>query len=306
MVDFAIKASIPQEIKTYASEDGGATNVDTTIYSLRYIMEAYTKDEGTLAYRGYLTIPDHFTTSVANFNVHLLAKTYDFVFWADFVLKSAPNKDLYYQTCKNLNTDQDDEFFKTDSTLVGDGLKDIKMVSFVNTTADYGLSNDARDAYFAVLHNIDLSTSYQMPNGETVNLQRPFGKYRLVATDAPKDNGFEQGDSVTIIYTNTEVPYRFNAVNDTIYPDLMELKTYTAPSSVETLMTVDGTDYQNVYVLAFDYIFVPAGTGSSVSFKATAHNIDWDISSVPVQRNKLTTVIGNFFSGSDNATVVSP
>ena len=321
MVDFSIKASIPQEIKTYASETGGASNVDKTMFSLRYIMEVY--DGETLAYRGYQIVSDNFTGTDVTFNVRLLAKEYKFVFWADFVDKNNPNKDLYYQTCAALGTDQSTEAFKTDLAAgVGEGLKDIQMVPFADVP--YKISTDARDAYFKIVPNVDLRTSDYMSLG-TVKLQRPFGKYRLLATDAPKNYGFKQGDplgNVTVDYakamgSSARIPYKFNAVIDEVdINNLVDVTNYTAPSSFEASTEVGGATKENVYVLAFDYIFVPADISGvaqtfPVAFAATVYAADnttqvgyRDISSIPVQRNKLTTVIGNFFSNSSLLDIV--
>ena len=103
-VDFTITAGIPAGITTYAdpvpafSHLGGINNV-TGDYVLRFILEVYDGDAVAYEEIKYL---DDFSNPNVTFNPRLLAKEYDFVFWADFVEKpsaegSTPT-DLYYST----------------------------------------------------------------------------------------------------------------------------------------------------------------------------------------------------------------
>ena len=111
-VDFSITAGIPSGITTYSPTDedafshlGGINNVTGDDYVLRFILEVY--DGNAVAYEETQYLDD-FSKPQVTFNPRLLAKEYDFVFWADFVKKgdSEENRgDLYYnlKSASNLN-----------------------------------------------------------------------------------------------------------------------------------------------------------------------------------------------------------
>ena len=288
MVDFTIKTSVPKGIKTYASDNGGATNVDAGTYSLRYIMEVYDMSD-QFVYRTQ-RIGDDFTTPVT-FNVRLLAKQYKFVFWADFVEASSPTADLYYNT----------------GDAVNGGLTDIT----INTAKPYDITNDTRDAFFGVVSPVDLTQISQM--GDVI-LNRPFGKYRLIATDKPDGPTINLNTaSAEINYgTNMEFPSEFNALTGEVGAATIPVgDIYTGKITQEDNPVVGGQAYPGpVYVLAFDYIFAPQDVASSfpVEFSATVKDGgvalgSKAISPIPIVRNKLTTVIGNFFTNTANWTV---
>ena len=315
MVDYTIKVSIPQGIKTYASENGGATNV--TDKDLRYIMEVWTTDSpAKLAYRAHQIVSGNFTTQDVSFPVRLIAKDYNFVFWADFVTKGS-TADLYYKTSDNTGLEQDavEDVTNTDlaaaAAAIGKGLTDIKMLKLD------AISDDAKDAYFANL-DVNLSNSDQMP--PTVKLQRPFGKYRLIATDAPQGYlaatqlGNVKVDYATAMGANANFYTEFDASTGKVIGNPSPVTNYTAPSTVDLSTRVGTQDYTNVSVLAFDYIFAPLDVNQTfpVAFDATVYDKaspfgqvgDRVISSIPIVRNKLTTVIGNFFTNSALLNVI--
>ena len=106
-VEFTVTAGIPGGISTYAdgvdafSHNGGAVNVDPDKYDLRYILEVYTKDQTPVrVYRKTVIVPDKFTTTDVTITARLVAKTYDFVFWADFVPEGSgeDTEGLHYDT----------------------------------------------------------------------------------------------------------------------------------------------------------------------------------------------------------------
>ena len=109
-VDFSITAGIPSGITTYSPTDGealshlgGANNVNSDEYDLRYILEVY--DGDNLAYRDVQYVDADFTNSTASFSARLLAKSYTFVLWADFVETKTDETqytDLYYNTASFL------------------------------------------------------------------------------------------------------------------------------------------------------------------------------------------------------------
>ncbi|KAA6343830.1 hypothetical protein EZS27_008495 [termite gut metagenome] len=211
MVDFTISTSIPQGIKTYATSDpnsgnGGATNVKD--HALRYILEVWTKEDSPrLAYRDYQIVKGDFANEGVTFSARLLALEYYFVFWADFVATSttdanAASADLYYKTNNGETVDE----IKANSRSYS-GLTAIEIIP-----ENYGVSNDARDAFYA-MKVFNLRTHKNAI--ESVTLTRPFGKYRLVATDAPEDYLTEKPVKALITYTGASVtlPGGFDALH---------------------------------------------------------------------------------------------
>ncbi|MDR2449315.1 MAG: Ig-like domain-containing protein [Prevotellaceae bacterium] len=276
IVEAHFQPVIPASATSLSSGSGGINNVDDANYDLRYLLEVWSADGNTCIDRKTV-IATAYTASV-NFTVQLPTDAYKFVFWADFVTKGS-TADLTY---------------KTDNA---GGLKDIEW-----TAAAYALSNDLRDAYYAV-KDVDLTSGNV--NG-TVTLKRPFGKLRVLATD-PHAKGVVPAKA-KVTYTHDATPsFRssFNALAGE--PNVATIDASGDLESVpelEASLTVGGTPYTNVYVLAFDYFLVPADL-TAVSFDIElfdAGNASLgaakSISSVPVGVNKLTTVIGAFLPAS--------
>ena len=288
-VDFTITAGIPGGITTYAdpvpafSHLGGANNVDATNYDLRYILEVY--DGETLAYRYVQSVDENFTAATVNFNARLLAKSYTFVLWADFVNEGLV-ENLYY------NADNLKEIFYTET-----------VRNDVNT-----LSTDIADAYSAN-KVIDLSTSSK---SESITLTRPFGKIRLLATDKDIANKVSETPvSVKLDFGSAKFPSSFNALKGDV-TDEIEIGTITTSAVPENATSADGSmEYDGAYLLGYVYTF--ASTPQSAypidvtvySDAAAANQIGHrELTNIPVSANKLTTVVGNFYSNEGNIEVV--
>ncbi|MDR3236261.1 MAG: right-handed parallel beta-helix repeat-containing protein [Prevotellaceae bacterium] len=317
LVDFTVSTAIPQSIKTYASHNGGATNVDEGTYDLRYILEVWTKETTPrLAYRGYKIVPDNFRDSKVTFSARLLAMQYDFVFWADFVDEgtteaAAATADKYYKT----NGGESADDIKSDPALYP-GLTAIEI------KGAYGISNDARDAFYQKVENVDLTATTQIGN---VTLTRPFGKYRLIATDTP-DGYLSVTDNIKsakITYTAAagssspiSLPSKFNALTGEADGTI---RTNVATAFLNAAITIEDatvkdTTYEQALILGFDYIFA---TDPNVAQQTVAFNVDLysdatgssrigatrEISNIPIVENKLTTIIGNFFTKNFTYTV---
>jgi parallel beta-helix repeat protein len=297
LVDFTIKTSIPQGIKTYASENGGATNVIENQYDLRYILEVWTKEATPrLAFRDYKTVSADFTSTSVTFSARLLALDYDFVFWADFV-NEGTNVDLYYKT----NNGSTDPQIKADPT-IDPGLRAIEMLS----SPAYNVSNDARDAFYAV-KNIDLTTT---DASEDITLYRPFGKYRLVATDAA-DGYLADAVMKTKISYKHKLPYKFNALTGEVDAATINIPDNLLTSvGIKETITAGGNTYNDALILGFDYIF--ASAAQTVSFEVTSFKDAAaseqiglrEIPNIPIRENKLTTIIGNFYTNTGTVNVI--
>ena len=288
-VDFSITAGIPSGITTYSPTDGnafshlgGANNVDATQYDLRYILEVY--DGDNLAYRDVQYVEDDFATSTASFSARLLAKSYTFVLWADFV-ENGSTSDLYYNA------------------------ESLKEISYKTTnTAD--LTKDEIDAYTAK-KVIDLSKSSK---SESIKLQRPFGKIRLLATDTPVNPVDMANTTATITFKDgTTVPNTFNAFTGeasvSVSDPTLSISDYTFTAKTETNPVVTGhTDLTSAYLLGQTYFFEsPVSTAykMTVTVNNATEQIGYrELTNIPVSANKLTTVIGNFYTNEGNLEVI--
>ena len=282
-VDFSITAGIPSGITTYTpagsgSHNGGAMLLAPEEYTLRYTLEVYDKED-KLAYEDTKDAVDF---GGVTFDVRLLAKVYDFVFWADFVKK-----------------DDGTAFYNVDN------LKNITYASTVVSAQE--LADDAADAYYKK-EEVDLTQSSKSLD---VTLKRPFGKIRLIATDVLDGNNkqTEKPKTVTIDFGNASIPTAFNAFEGKVIEGSTEdAGVVNFPANKETTM-VNNQEKKDVYLLGINYIFESSAIPSySMDVKVTSDqgNIigQRSLSSIPVQENKLTTVIGNFYTNEGSIDVV--
>ena len=289
-VDFTITAGIPGGISTYApasigSHNGGAVLLDAEKYDLRYIMQVYDMD-GKLAYSDTKYVSGDFTSQSVVFEARLIAKQYNFVFWADFVEEST-TVDYYYKTV-------DDK-----------GNIDLRNITYAKDPVFW---DDAMDAYTRV-ETIDLSAQNQ--NISEIKLQRPFGKLRLIATDQLSGNlqDDELPASTELTYASgTTVPDIFNALTGKAGGNTREISTVSS-TSVQEDAVVNETTYTGAYFLIANYIFAAdANTGYAmdVTVKDQAGNTTGvrSLSQIPIVKNKLTTVIGNFYSNTSTLEVI--
>lgn len=284
-VDFSISAGIPTGITTYAedafSHQGGATNVDPTQYDLRYILEVYTLDETPVrVYRKTAIVTDDFSSDVT-FSSRLVAKKYKFVFWADFV-EEGSTEGLHYET------------------------DPLTQISYKESVSLEHLATDMVDAYYHV-EDVDLS---QSQNIEGILLHRPFGKIRLIATDMLTD-GASQSEypaSVKIDFKQVGVPAAFDALNEKPLDSTLQIGDITS-SAISEDAIVNGNTYSGSFLLGYHYFFATdASTAYEIDVTAYDQNgneiCTRSLSPIPVQKNKLTTVIGNFYTNEGTLKVV--
>jgi hypothetical protein len=276
VVAIQLSPGLPAGITPLSSGDGGAGILDEATYDLRYILEVWSADGNTIEHRDVKVAADYNTG--VNFQVELLAKTYKFVFWADFVTKGTTD-DLTYITGN------------------ATGLQDVEW-----DVSTYYLGENLRDAYYAV-EDINLSTS-----GVTsypVTLRRPFGKLRILATDvqAAITGGGNPPDKVVLTYTHDagspEFRKSFNALTGLPNATAIDATgSFECAPEYEASVEVGGVTYNDVWFLAFDYFLVPEGL-TAVSFDIELFDSGNNslgaksVSNVPIGKNKLTTVIGN-------------
>ena len=281
-VDFSISAGIPSGLTTYAQPElqshlGGANNLDKEVYDLRYILEVWT-DEATpqLAYKEIIT-EDNF--GGVTFKARLLAKKYNFVFWADFVNEGGEDNLVY-------NADE------------------LTAITYADLT-DRRAGQDLADAYYAVVP-VDLTTAGQTM--KQVTLKRPFGKIRLIATDQLSGNlQTERPSSTEVVYGNYNVPTTFNALTKEASGSAAAGSYIFTPQTEEYVL--NGTAQNKTgYVLGYDYIFSSDEVPSyafNVTVKSESGQIGYrELSNIPVAENKLTTVIGNFYTNEGALDVI--
>ena len=287
-VDFSITAGIPSGITTYAegaeafSHQGGASNLSTDDYILRYTLQVYDEND-KLSYEGVQYATDF---GGVTFEARLLAKVYDFVFWADFVSASDQESDLYYNT------------------------EDLRKISYISSVTDANIPSDALDAYYKKVV-VNLTQAGQ--NISNVVLNRPFGKIRFVATDdlSEQQKGAVDNGKVSVVYKEgTVLPNVFDAQTGkaTISEeDQTRMPDFTATPVAEKA-SVNGNVHENAYLLGYDYIFCSESQPSyamdvTVSIDGVSP-VTRSLSSIPVQENKLTTVIGNFYTNEGSIDVI--
>lgn len=294
-VDFSISAGIPGGTTTYSPEDGtafshngGASNVKPDAYDLRYILEIY--DGEALAYRDEKVVKENFTAEGVTFNARLLAKKYNVVLWADFVKEvdaDVQASDLYYATS---------------------ALKNIQYTSEVSITPGI-LATDAADAYYT---SFEMNLTESSQSMKDVKLKRPFGKMRFIAADKLSDgvNQSERPASVIMDFGGAEVPSSFNALTGEASGSLAIGQ--LAFTAVQENAWVKEETKSGAYLLGYTYFFASNSSSSAYpvditvfSDESTTNQIGKrSVSSVPVQENKLTTVIGNFYTNDGSIDVI--
>ena len=280
----------------YLCDEADLLRVDWTDVDLRYSLEVYDAEGLTAA-----PVKDRMVQIVdkyepVTFDLRLVPnRDYQFVVFADFVPQGASSE---------ANT-------KVQSEL---GLHHNINGTLQNITIKEDAINDeCTDAYFAT-EPIRISNSA----AQSIVLKRPYGKVRVIATDLDELNLNVEPKSVKVTY---EAAHRatFNAVTGAIdaeyetkeysytYADLykdvekggLAAHYYTADYDSKTDTNVNGVERHTHMTLFTDYIlanvdqesihftmevFDKAGT----PIKKTHFNTD-----IPVQRNYLTTIVGN-------------
>ena len=262
-------------------------DADWANYDLRYILEVYDADDdgtGEPIYRERLTqYLDKYAPT--QFDLRLVPnREYKFVVFADFV-EQGTQDDLYYDTT------------------------DLRNIVAKTGAEGWNAMNEARDAYF-VSKNLTVATSLT----ETLTLTRPFAKLRVIATDLDYIAGYSAPGYVTLKY-HTEALYKsFNAVNGELN------NTQLADNELVYGFEVKkDTPYSEGYdaeaknqTLFADYLFACEGQQIPVNFTMSVYESEGgrlikttDFNTqIPVQRNHLTTIIGDVLTTVANITVV--
>ena len=320
-VDFRLEVSAPElgatraDADTFAGHDSAFGAIDYlsdeewSKVDLRYTFEVYDEADD---YTGAAPIKDRQVIIVdkyqpVTFETRLIPQYgYHFVVFADFVPQGTAAQAVDYANQENLGLRH----------VIGANLGDITI------KAD-AINDEYADAYFATL---DYTPTHNTHNtSEPIVLKRPYGKVRVVATDLAELNLNVEPRAVRVAYDAYHAN-AFNAVNGNIsgqyvqeyydfeYANLFKNvedgglaeHVYTEGYDARKADSKTGVKRHTHMTLFTDYILAEneqnsinflmtvyntrdiENAGAADIIKATAFNTE-----IPVQRNRLTTIIGN-------------
>ncbi len=267
------------------SAKGGLTNVDWTQHDLRYQLAVYSADGTQLLVAPQSKVYD--TYSPATFEFRLTPNcTYKFVAWADFV-EQGTTEDLHYNTADFAN---------------------ISIIT--DADQDKTFNDESRDAFF-ITKDIQIGQTFN----ESLTLKRPFAKVRVVTTDWDENNGgIAKPDNFKITYHDCKRFSGLNAVSGEAIgeTDADASIVYTAQIATDGN---SGKFYEGGYdasaasrTLVVDYLLATSEQ-RAIHFKldmlaGTSPVISRDFTTnIPIQRNYLTTLIGNLLSVGGSVTI---
>ena len=329
-VNFSLEVSAPELGATRADKDSQAghdsaygaidylSEEEWRGVDLRYILEVY---DAASDYTNATPIKDRQVQIVdeyapVKFEVRLApGRDYHFVVFADFVPQGATD----------LATVEAQEKLGLRHN-IGATLGDITFKKDANTDKYVDAINDEyADAYFATL---DYKPSHNTHNtAEPIVLRRPYAKVRVIATDLHELNLNVDPKAVKVSYTAPHL-VGFNAVNgnistesttteysyvyaDGITKNSLANHLYTEGYDSKMVENSEGDKRHSHMTLFTDYILAtdkqePIQFTMSVYDDATMNNPIKTTAfntQIPVQRNYLTTIIGNVLTTSTDINV---
>ena len=274
--EVVLSVALPADVTRAINQDsakGAIGNIDLAQYDIRYILEVFDASN-TLAKR-VENYEDSATSTT--FELRLIpGRHYSFVVWADFVAQGSEDA-LHYNA---------------------ESLREIEIIGGVQNAMD-----ESRDAYTGIFRTSDnggqpFSSSSQI----SFELKRPFAKLRVVTNDI--DEIYKGLKDATIEYTaQTYQQYDALAKQSSEPTFVTKYVDYTSEA-----YKYDGEPTEEgVQTLFADYIL---GTeNGTIQFDMTIADdvqtlptINFN-TSIPVQRNYLTTIYGPILTDSNNVTV---
>ena len=283
---------------------------DWTDADLRYTLEVYDVDESGVYGDSFEPIKDRQV---------MIVDSYEPVV---FALRLAPGRDYHFVVFADFVEEGSAEMDDKEKLLLGDGLhhrigETLKDISVIEDA----INDETTDAYFAT-KDLNISNS----SIQDIVLKRPYGKVRVIATDLADVNINIDPKSVKVTYT-AEHPNKFNALTGAIDTESTVL-TYEAEyvddvrtnmdnhlynHGYEQLISIseNGNPYHSHMTLFTDYILADEEQQHPIHFtmevfdesnriiKETQFTTD-----IPVQRNRLTTIIGNVLTTATTVDIV--
>ena len=253
---------------------GGVTNVNTEEYDLRYQLAVYRVENGDYveAVSPQMKIVDKYEP--VTYSLRLTPnRNYQVVVWADFV-REGETEDLHYNT------------------------SDFRNIHVPELPDKYILNDESKDAYFTT---VPVSVEEDAVTEDLV-LKRPFAKVRVITTDWGYEN-LEMPDNFKVTYYGCK---RFVNLDPVLgvssYDDLDD----TGLSGFTATIDKAEKDYAQGYdasegnrTVIVDYLMTDLEEQTPIHMTIEAldgetliasHDLSTDI---PIQRNWLTTIIGN-------------
>ena len=253
---------------------GGVTNVNTEEYDLRYQLAVYRVENGDYveAVSPQMKIVDKYEP--VTYSLRLTPnRNYQVVVWADFV-REGETEDLHYNT------------------------SDFRNIRVPELPDKYILNDESKDAYFTT---VPVSVEEDAVTEDLV-LKRPFAKVRVITTDWGYEN-LEMPDNFKVTYYGCK---RFVNLDPVLgvssHDDLVD----TGLSGFTATIDKAEKDYAQGYdasegnrTVIVDYLMTDVEEQTPIHIKLealngetliAAHDLSTDI---PIQRNWLTTIIGN-------------
>ena len=281
----------------YLCDEADLLRVDWTDVDLRYSLEVYDVADD---YTNATPVKDRLVQIVdayepVTFDLRLVPnRNYHFVVFADFVPQGASSK---------ANTEVQSELGLRHN--IGDNLGQISIKSDA-------INDEIADAYFAT-KDIKISNSA----AQSIVLRRPYGKVRVIATDLDELNLNVIPGKVKVVYDAFH-PLTFNAVTGevdgeyntytyeceyaTIYKEKGGLQNhfYNIGYDEMTTTNANGVERHKYMTLFTDYILAENQGQTPYHFTMTVWDQNEDVikethfnTDIPVERNMLTTVVGN-------------
>lgn len=253
---------------------GGVTNVNTEEYDLRYQLAVYRVENGDYveAVSPQMKIVDKYEP--VTYSLRLTPnRNYQVVVWADFV-REGETEDLHYNT------------------------SDFRNIHVPELPDKYILNDESKDAYFTT---VPVSVEEDAVTEDLV-LKRPFAKVRVITTDWGYEN-LEMPDNFKVTYYGCKRFVNLDPVlGVSLYDDLDD----TGLSGFTATIDKAEKDYAQGYdasegnrTVIVDYLMTDVEEQTPIHIKLealngetliAAHDLSTDI---PIQRNWLTTIIGN-------------
>lgn len=253
---------------------GGVTNVNTEEYDLRYQLAVYRVENGDYveAVSPQMKIVDKYEP--VTYSLRLTPnRNYQVVVWADFV-REGETEDLHYNT------------------------SDFRNIHVPELPDKYVLNDESKDAYFTT---VPVSVEEDAVTEDLV-LKRPFAKVRVITTDWGYEN-LEMPDNFKVTYYGCK---RFVNLDPVLGVSSYDKLGDAGLSGFTATIDKAEKDYAQGYdasegnrTVIVDYLMTDLEEQTPIHIKLEAldgetliatHDLSTDI---PIQRNWLTTIIGN-------------
>lgn len=248
-------------------------------FDVRYVMEIFDVTPGyenlnePVKERMFDILDEYNETT---FELRLIPnRTYKFVVWADFVADGSYQV-ADYSTVEGLNYD----------------ITDLRNI----TRKEWRAMDECQDAYFI---QKDLTVTRQF--SDKLTLKRPFGKLRVIASDVDELNIGSVPYQMDVTFYNHPTFTSLNAITGKVVSEVAtKTYSYTIDKSAPYSKGWDRLDaYQTLFA---DYLYA-SDDASEVNFTIKVSeengreisNHDFN-TQIPLQRNYLTTIIGNLLT----------